>query len=130
MCLIKIEETARIATEPVKVYKILTLGNRSPFQYQEYHIGKNVPHINKDISASWGRTINGGYLHAYMNKFKAYTYIREMFPNVDDSSGRFFKVVEMYIPAGTEYWLGEGSEVAAECLYWPEDGNDNNINNK
>ena len=123
MCLIKIEETARVAAEPVKVYKILTLSNCSPFQYQEYHIGKNVPHISKDISASRGRTIDGGYLHAYMTKYEAYSNVDIMCSTVDAYPG-WFKVVEMYIPAGTEYWLGEGSEVAAECLYWPEETTD------
>ena len=118
MCLIKIEEAARVATEPIKVYKILTSSNCGPFQYQEYHMGMNIPHINKDISASWGRTIAGGYLHAYMTEPKALETIYELLGNAASRFTRF-KVVEMYIPVRTEYWLGEGYEVAAECLYWP-----------
>lgn len=132
MCLVKIERTARVATTPVKVYKILTSDNHSPFQNQEYHVGKNTPVAGKDIFSSSGRTIDGGYLHAYLSESRAAAFAkyRTVISVQNSLAGLRLKMVEMYIPAGTQYWLGESQEVAAECLYWPEDGNDNNINNK
>lgn len=120
MCLIKIEETARVATTPIKVYKVLTADNCSPFQNQQYHVGKNTPY-GHDIFSAAGETIDGGYLHAYLSLPKASANILALCTLADACTG--FKVVEMYIPAGTEYWLGAGEEVAAECLYWPEDEN-------
>ena len=125
MCLIKLEKTARVATTPIKVYKILTRDNCSPFQNQQYHVGKNMPY-GHDIFSGAGPTITRGYLHAYLSESQASANILALCTLSDACTG--FKVVEMYISAGTEYWLGENLEVAAECLYWPED--DNNINNK
>lgn len=119
MCLIKIEETARVATTPVKVYKVLSENNRSPFQNQEYHVGKNIPDAGINIFSSRGLTIDGGYLHAYLSESQAVLNMGRL-NNSIFRLGRV-KVVEMYIPAGTEYWLGEGFEAAAKCLYWPED---------
>jgi hypothetical protein len=105
MCLIKIEETTRVATAPLKVYKILTSDNRSPFRYQEYHVGKNIPDSGKDIFRRRGRTIDGGYLHAYLTEPKASANLVW----IQNSVAKFgrLKVVEMYIPTGTEYWLGQ-----------------------
>jgi hypothetical protein len=128
MCLIKLEKTARVATTPIKVYKILTRDNCSPFQNQEYHVGKNMPY-GHDTCSSAGPTITRGYLHAYLTESQASGNILVLCKTMSDACTGF-KVVEMYIPAGTEYWLGENLEVAAECLYWPEDENDNNINSK
>lgn len=117
MCLIKIEDRARVATTPIKVYKILRPFNHSPYQNQEYHVGKNTPDAGRNIFSSRGPTIDGGYLHAYLTESQAVRTLDMMFKNAFSR----FKIVEMYIPIGTEYWLGEGQEVAATCLYWPED---------
>ena len=116
MCLIKIEETAKIATAPIKVYKVLTADNCSPFQNQQYHVGKNTPK-GHDILSGAGLTIDGGYLHAYLSLSKASENLSGWHPVFS----RFtrLKIVEMYIPEGTEYWLGAGLEVAADCLEWP-----------
>jgi hypothetical protein len=117
MCLIKTEETARVATEPIKVYKILTADNRSPFRNYRYNVGENTAY-DRDIFSCAGRTIDRGYLHAYLTASEAYQNLAILRGSL--IGGRLLKVVEMYIPVGTEYWLGEGSEVAAERLVWPD----------
>lgn len=117
MCLIKTEETARVATEPVKVYKILTVDNRSPFRNYRYNVGENTAY-GRDIFSSAGRTIDSGYLHAYLSHSEAYSNLAILRGSLIGTL--LLKVVEMYIPVGTEYWLGEGYEVAAERLVWPD----------
>lgn len=119
MCLVKSESAARTSSLPVKVYKILQVGNRSPYQYQEYHHGINWPgSIQYELPKS-KQNIEGGYLHAYATWDAAVRAIWSLTHRMR-MTGYDFKITEMYIPPETEYWLGAADEIAAKELDWPE----------
>lgn len=121
MCLLKTESRPKYATEPIKVYKILQMDDRSPFRYQYYHKGINtpidIPDLLTDPDSSF---VAGGYLHAYLNRGVA-EYMSECLLKECWTGPVITKIVEMYIPKDTEYWLGEGDTVAAAKLEWPKD---------
>lgn len=117
MCLIKSESVARTSSLPVKVYKILLSSNRSPFQYQEYRHGINwlVPPIQPPLFKANDNIIEGGYLHAYATWETAARVLHDYAQRTSHG----VKIVEMYIPPETEYWLGAADEIAAKKLDWP-----------
>lgn len=123
MCLLKIanEPTPKYATEPIKVYKILRPDNLSPFRFQYYRKGINTPSNIPELCTSRELSfVAGGYLHAYLTRGAA-EHMSECLLKDSGTGPVITKIVEMYIPKDTEYWLGEGDTVAAAKLEWPED---------
>ena len=134
MCLIKLEDKPRIADEPILVYKVLNYRNGkyySPFEEYEYHQGLNSP----DMTAKYYinvEEITGGYLHAYIDvrmaivnrNSLAHSDLSQRHCNGYRGDRCLYQVVKMYIPEGTEYWIGRDEDIAAKKLYWPEENND------
>lgn len=124
MCLIK-ETTHHIRKkERVKVYKILLEDDRSPYRFQKYHRGINVPDT-EETALKDHTLIADGYLHAYSTRGMAeyYAMMYEERHWNPESAPVKVKVVEMYIPEDTIYWTGYNSDIAAKKLYWPEEEN-------
>ena len=141
MCLIThLMKEPLIATEDIKVFKVLlkysdyysTRENTAPFyQLYTYHKGLNVP-IHKVFGVEMGPgTANSsgiyedGWLHAFTSRSEAERMAAQK---------RCYKVVEMYIPKGAKYFIGdeydigwkgyiETDEICASALYWPNDDN-------
>ena len=139
MCLIThLMKEPITAKEDIKVYKILlkyndyyrTSENTAPFcSHYTYHKGLNVP-IHKVFGVEMGPgTANAtgiygdGWLHAFTSRSEAERIA---------SQKRCYKVVEMYIPKGAKYFIGdtydsgcgwyiETDEICASALYWKED---------
>ena len=116
MCLIIKENTQKlVATEPVRVYKLVLLSNNPPYNEYTYRIGLNTPLTKPEKEPE--DKVGEGYLHAYTDKYCALwagrTLNRIGYPRND------FKVIEMYIPAGTTYYLNPIEHmIAAEALEW------------
>jgi hypothetical protein len=126
MCLLK-KTTHHIRQKgPVKVYKVLLESDRSPYRYQKYHWGMNVPDT-EETALQDHRFITDGYLHAYttrgMAEFYAMKYQLRQLISGKAIAPVNVKVVEMYIPEDTIYWTGYDSDIAAKKLYWPEEEN-------
>jgi hypothetical protein len=132
MCLTAPKEgSLKIATEPVKVYKVITEDSKSPFYTSyEYHQGKNVatgPQIISDCphyfeNAEPWIIIEGGFLHAcsdYDVACRIKIDCNWLYTAYGNVISRNCHVVEMYIPAGTKYYEFMG-EVASPVLEWPE----------
>jgi hypothetical protein len=119
MCLAKLELIPRTSFLPMKVYKVLLSNDRSPFRYQKYHHGINEPEPQPiqlpEVIIS--KTIEGGYLHAYVTLEAAARSMQEYVKRYSDSYD--VKITEMYIPPETEYWIGAADEIAAKKLDWP-----------
>ena len=139
MCLIThLMKKPLIAKEDIKVYKVLskyndyyrTMENAGPFcSTYIYHKGLNVP-IHRVFGVEMGPgTANptgiyeDGWLHAYTSKSEAERLASKVC---------YRKVVEMYIPKGASYFIGdeydeqwrgyvETDEICASALYWPEE---------
>lgn len=108
----------KIADKPVKVYKVLSRKGTAPYYPDfKYKPGLNVA-MGKPECVDMGNrylAIYGGFLHAYATKSAASD-------RVFYKSSRFNQVIEMYIPAGTQYY-DNGIEIASPVLEWPEEGN-------
>lgn len=103
-----------IAKEDIKVYKVVNLENKSPyfsFYYEKgYHYASN---FSKNIVnySRWHIKINKG-LHSFI-KYKKAKERKNNFLSSDD-----FKIIIMYIPKGSEYYLGTGGDVVSNNLVW------------
>lgn len=123
MCLITHMKSPLIAKEEIKVYKVIKKdSNESLFaKNYKYVKGSNVPEkVNKLI---FNGIYSLGWLHAFLDKGKA-----ERFASLDIFNNNR-KVVEMYIPKGARYFIGddydsdfgdyiENEEICASELVW------------
>ena len=115
-----------VAQKAFKVYKVLTSDNDAPYRPEyTYHHGLNLPvkeppkqHADEFSMVSLG----SGYLFAFVCREAAENNIKTF---EFKSPGMKFKIVEMEVPAGTEYF-GESSdvigmgEIAARALEWKQ----------
>lgn len=125
MCLLKqFNVPQKNSNTRVKVYKFLLEDNTSPYRFQKYHSGLNVPDREESEEKN-PQFVTAGYLHAYTSReiaaFYAMKYQQHQLNQVGAIAPVNVKVVEMYIPEDTEYWVGFDKDVAAKKLYWPED---------
>ena len=116
MCLIIKENTQKlVASDSVRVYKLVLLSNKPPYNDYTYQIGLNTPRTKPKKEPE--DKVGEGYLHAYTDKYCAMgagRYMTRLGYSRND-----FKVIEMYIPAGTTYYLNPTDHViAAESLEW------------
>ena len=124
MCLYIKDIQKQVATEPVKVYKLLDIRNVPPYYPTDaYHIGINKPETQEAYTVYEGEYwVGAGYLHAYTDKAKAIHTAKEiswLYQTVTESGTIQYKIVEMYIPKGTAYYENPYvQEVAAEALEW------------
>ena len=127
MCLYIRDIQKQVATEPIKVYKLLEIDNTPPFYPADaYHVGVNKPKTQTYTPTTatedkyW---VGAGYLHAYTDKERAISAAKGIwFRETDKSRTIQFKIVEMYIPEGTAYyWDQNVRETAAEVLEWRPD---------
>ena len=132
MCLTAPKEgSLKVATEPVKVYKVITEDSKAPFYTSYvYHQGMNIATGRQMISdcpeyiiiksEPWV-IIEGGFLHACTD-YDVACHIRNECNYLCDAYNaqpRNCHVVEMYIPAGTKYYEFMG-EVASPVLEWKQ----------
>ena len=103
---------AKKAKEPIKVYKILTDTNTSPFQYHTYKFGFNYPNeLSKRFVKT--RVISRGFLHAYQSHELAKE--NQFMFNI---AAILVRIVEMTIPKGSLYFVGNDGTICASCLKW------------
>jgi hypothetical protein len=123
MCLCAKGIQKQVATEPLKVYKLLDVNNMPPYYPSEaYHVGINKPDT-QPYAAGNGQWIGPGYLHAYTDKEHAMAAAKVLWWDAayeaDTADTVQYKLVEMYIPEGTAYyWDHIIGETAAEALEW------------
>ena len=125
MCLYIRDIKKQVATEPVKVYKLLDINDMPPYYPTDaYHVGINKPETKpytvKQGGSCW---VGPGYLHAYTDKERAISAAKGIWwCEMDKSKPTQYKLVEMYIPEGSAYyWDGNIRETAAEALEWRPD---------
>lgn len=140
MCLlVKADAKPTKKDVPVVVYKVLKKTDCGPYQEDYTYVhGLNVPSeqppkpailkISKYAEHSITNEteymlLDEGYLHAFKDELAACLRQNELeisyssFPDAFPRPQNRFKVVEMEIPAGTEYYE-DGGCVAARALYW------------
>lgn len=113
MCFYSRTNKFKIAIRPIRVYKWLSVCNKSPFFNYEYQKGLNVPNtkprFKKPIDNCLYYSYTAGVLHAFKNGH--------------------FNSVEMYIPIGARYndngILVYGDidcrdHIISTKLYWPK----------
>jgi len=103
---------AKKAKRPITVYKLLTIVNTTPFRSYRYKFGYNYP---EELSKRFVKTetIESGFLHVYKSrelaeKYSCYLRMMEM----------SIKIVEMTIPKGSLYFIGNDGTICASCLKW------------
>ena len=145
MCLYKTHNEPKVAQSDIEVWKMLTSEGLSPFQNYPYHPGMNKPLKQKEIPLEQMH-INDGYLHAYRDKetaesmMRAHAYFQQLHLvyqpyqiagnniviDFETDTEAFepvgYVVQRMIIPKGTVYYEGYSGDICAECLYWPEEG--------
>jgi len=124
MCLYIRGIKKQVATEPVKVYKLLDIHDMPPYYPAEaYHIGINKPGTRDSDIAPGEYWVGPGYLHAYTDKEHAMAAAKNIWWNeAYESDAVQYKIVEMYIPEGTAYyWEQDIGKTAAEALEWRPD---------
>ena len=123
MCLWIKDIEKQVATEPVKVYKLLDMRDMPPYYPSDtYHIGINRPDTQPYTYTAGEYWVGPGYLHAYTNKVQAMLAAKNiswLYQTVTKSGTIQYKIVEMYILEGTAYyWNDNIGETAAEALEW------------
>lgn len=103
---------AKRARRPITVYKILTIVNTTPFRSYGYKFGFNYP---EELSKRFVKTetIESGFLHAYKSRKLAEKYI--WYLRLLETPT---KIVEMTIPKGSLYFVGDDATICASCLKW------------
>ena len=138
MCLYTKSKKPETAPKDIKVYKVMhvaktkelngetvTYGVPPYFSGYIYVKGLNKPRTEskpaKETTDSRYYFVEEGYLHAFKDWFHAAKRVACLkYENPFDD----FYIVEMYIPAGTTYYVGDDGDIAASALYWPvEDKN-------
>lgn len=129
MCLVTKESYHRTAKDDITVYKILREDNKAKFvQDYTYKKGENRPtegSVQIPKPDKFGYIyLKWGWLHAFTEKARAERSLA-MTAKVDDylqrkgDQRRKFKIVEMVVPKGEEYYLGEDDDfLCAKKLYW------------
>lgn len=140
MCLLVKADTEPTKKDtPVVVYKVLKKTDCGPYQEEYTYVhGLNIPSeqppkkpaVLKISNYDEGTTyetkymmLDEGYLHAFKDELDACIRQNELeisyssFPEAFPRPQNRFKVVEMEIPAGTEYY-DDGVCVASRALYW------------
>lgn len=125
MCLwIETGEKPKTAEEVIQVYKVLTNQDTAPLWTKyTYHSGINHPEAepeNDTFPDNDGEMVGQGYLFAYLSYYRAEQkkfMLELVYENLKDN----LKIVEMEIPAGTEYYRDSWGEVAARALEWKKE---------
>lgn len=104
---------AKKAKRPITVYKLLTITNKTPVRYCEYKFGFNYPNepSKRFIKTE---TITSGFLHAY----KSYELAEREENYYRIILGMTVRIVEMTIPKGSLYFVGNDGTICASCLKW------------
>ena len=103
-----------IAKKDIKVYKVLNVFDCSPYRNFKYEKGYHYStKFTKYFSrwVNWVIRINSG-LHAY----RSFTKAEENRSNNYYPSD--YKVVTMYIPAGSKYYKGINGDIVSDNLIW------------
>ena len=119
MCLYIKDIQKQVATEPLKVYKVLDIDDMPPYYPRDaYHVGINCP-VSEPYPETADKYWAGpGYLHAYTDKEWAMSAAKKISWYSETGTVKY-KIVEMYIPEGTAYyWSVHFHEAAAEALEW------------
>jgi len=135
MCLTKIHKEIKTADRDIPVYKVLTEDNFAPYvRFYHYYPGLNTPVSLPPTHSYYEDDVDAGYLHAYtdelvarhtaeslqvMELYKRYTATGT--ESSEKVTKRRFKVVEMVVPKGEAYWLGDAYDIAATRLEWKEE---------
>jgi hypothetical protein len=126
MCLYIKDIQKQVATEPLKVYKLLDINDMPPYYPSDaYHIGINKPETQTYTATAGEHWAGPGYLHAYTDKAKAILSAKNIWGGYASALGTGtvkYKIVEMYIPKGSAYyWNQVIGATAAEALEWRPD---------
>ena len=136
MCLYTKNQKPEIAQEDIKVYKVMRVANTSDdndetvtygvppyFSGYIYVKGLNKPRTEskpaKETTWSPYYCVEEGYLHAFKDWFRAAKRVTAL--KCENPHSSYYDIVEMYIPAGTAYYVGGDDDIAASALYWPEE---------
>lgn len=127
MCLFTQDKEPKIAQEDITVYKVMRVSKGTGVTYgtppyhnrYTYYPGLNVPTSKvealKESMHGYWYSVEEGYLHAYVDTKSAARKVEALkFQGFWPMS-----IVEMYIPAGTKYYIGDDYDIASEALYWP-----------
>ena len=121
MCLIKTHTEIKTAEEDIPVYKVLRVDYIAPFcPWYRYRKGLNRPDSNP-TEPELREAVESGYLHAFTNKDSAKKTVEKL----KEKNSFYFllecKVVKMYVPKGSKYWLGNRNDIAATAFEWREE---------
>jgi hypothetical protein len=137
MCLYAKNKKPEIAKEDIKVYKVMHVVKSKPsdgektaargfppyFSSYIYREGLNKPRTEskpaKETTCSPYYCVEEGYLHAFKDWFRAANRVTRL--KCENLHSSYYDIVEMYIPAGTTYYVGDDDDIAASALYWPEE---------
>lgn len=117
MCLYKENPGFEVATEPIKVYKILIYSEDklvSPYRGCEYHIGETKTSTlieDKGALSRYYRVHNG--LHAYQHKYSTLKLVDHKNKLFYD---RIYECFECEIPKGSRYAKGLDSDIVSDKL--------------
>ena len=131
MCLITFQTAPFKTGWDIKVYKVLTTNNEPPVyggQTYVYHYGINEPDGITPKQIFYKKTLRyteiyGGFLHAFTSKKHAKA-LRDHYNRSAKSAGDAtrYKMVQMVIPAGTDYYAGTQFDICSSALRWdPEE---------
>jgi hypothetical protein len=131
MCLLTKQLKPLVATSDIRVWKVLSEDDVTPYMKQQFHHGRNVPvSENHELSrvvlpsGTEFAVVNGGYLHAFKSNYAALYEAAVMTEKHNDGKvwpfRKVYKVIEMRVPAGAQYWLGITNDIAATELIWDE----------
>ena len=140
MCLYTKNQKPEIAQEDIKVYKVMRVANTSDdddetvtygvppyFSGYIYVKGLNKPRTEskpaRETSAKKWYCVEEGYLHAFVDWYRAAKRVAAL--KYENPYSSYYDIVEMYIPAGSMYYVGYDGDIAASALYWP--GEDKNV---
>ena len=134
MCLYTKNQKPEIAQEDIKVYKVMRVAKSSEgdeavtygvppyFPGYIYVKGLNKPRTEskpeRETSAKKWYCVEEGYLHAFKDWFRAAKRVTAL--KYENPHSPYYDIVEMYIPAGTTYYVGDDDDIAASALYWPD----------
>ena len=136
MCLYTRNKIAKTVQEDIKVYKVMRVANTSDdndetvtygvppyFSGYIYVKGLNKPRTEskpaRETAAKKWYCVEEGYLHAFVDWYRAAKRVTAL--KCENPYSSYYDIVEMYIPAGSMYYVGEDGDIAASALYWPEE---------